>query len=507
LARVYCGSPVDDRFAAVQAWAMRIAVLVCAHAVGLLFAFAGDIWAQPVEFVEFTADELEDKIRGGMLGQVLGNLNGLPHEFKYIDEPGNVESYTPSLPKGAFTDDDTDIEWVYLREIARSREVLLSPDRRAALWKRHINRRIWCANLYARGLMDLGIEPPWTGNVALNPWSEFNISGQFVCESFGLMAPAMPQTAARIGLNYTHVTIDGEPAQTTQLFTTMIAMAFVENDIERLLGAGLKAADPNSQVAKVVVETRKICAANSDDWRAARRQIKQRWTAHGGATRDRNGYELNTASTVAALIYGRRNLVETLRIAFNFGWDCDNNAATAATIVGVMKGRRWMNEQGWQIADVYRNTTRDNMPMDETLTGFEDTLIEAAKLAIQRQGGEIVTKDCRRVYRIHTELPANVEPLSTEEDQLAAARQHFLPDLQDGLSERPPANAAAAYLAICLGEAERLRRSQPDQWAKALAALQSYNIVLRNLFAAHGHAAERLKDAAKAAGLKPPAKE
>ena len=81
--------------------------------------------------------------------------------------------------------------------------------------------------------MDLGIEPPWTGNVGLNPWSDFNISGQFICESFGLMSPAMPQTAARLGLHYTHVAIDGEPAQATQLFTTMIATAFVETDIEK----------------------------------------------------------------------------------------------------------------------------------------------------------------------------------------------------------------------------------------------------------------------------------
>ena len=58
-----------------------------------------------------------------MLAQVIGNLNGLPHEFKYINEPGQIERYAPGLPKGAQTDDDTDIEWVYLREIARSRDV------------------------------------------------------------------------------------------------------------------------------------------------------------------------------------------------------------------------------------------------------------------------------------------------------------------------------------------------------------------------------------------------
>ena len=50
-----------------------------------------------------------------------------------------------------------------------------------------------------------------------------------------------------------------------------------------------------------------------------------------------------------------------------------------------MKGRRWMNDQGWDIKDVYRNTTRDDMPNDETLTGLENTLIEAARITIKKR--------------------------------------------------------------------------------------------------------------------------
>ena len=37
------------------------------------------------EFVEFPAEVLADKILGGLVGQLFGNLNGLPHEMKYID--------------------------------------------------------------------------------------------------------------------------------------------------------------------------------------------------------------------------------------------------------------------------------------------------------------------------------------------------------------------------------------------------------------------------------------
>ena len=92
------------------------------------------------------------------MGQILGDLNGLRHEMKYIAEPGNVERYVPSLADGAWTDDDTDIEWIYILEMERSGTLLLPPGRMAELWRRHINRRIWCSHLYLRQLLDIGIE-------------------------------------------------------------------------------------------------------------------------------------------------------------------------------------------------------------------------------------------------------------------------------------------------------------------------------------------------------------
>ena len=215
----------------------------------MMTIFVSSSYAGTVEIPEET---LIDKIRGGLLGQMLGNLNGLEHENKYIDEPGDVQNYVPSLPDGARTDDDTDLEWVYIYLMENENTIFLSPDRIAELWKKSINRRIWCSNQYVRQIIDLGILPPLTGMVVFNPWAEFNISGQFICETFGLISPCMPQTAAKIGLNYTRVTIDAEPAQTTQLFTTMIATAFSEYDIDRILDAGLACLDPNSVIAEII---------------------------------------------------------------------------------------------------------------------------------------------------------------------------------------------------------------------------------------------------------------
>ncbi len=52
------------------------------------------------DYYQITYDDLENKIQGGLLGQIFGNLNGLPYEFKYFNEPGGVKEYFPSLPVG-----------------------------------------------------------------------------------------------------------------------------------------------------------------------------------------------------------------------------------------------------------------------------------------------------------------------------------------------------------------------------------------------------------------------
>jgi hypothetical protein len=364
------------------------------------------------------------------------------------------------------------------------RNVIRLPESDIAnLWRPRINQRIWCSNQYARQLMDLGIEPPLTGNVLLNPWADFNISGQFLCETFGLIAPGMPQTASRIGLHYTRVAIDGEPAQTTQLFDTMIAMAFRTGDLENLLDAGQAALDRGSVILEIVDQVRRWRRESPADWRAARRKIRETYSHHDGAMRDRNGYELNTASTVAALVYGEGDFARTLELAFNFGWDCDNNAATAGTILGVVKGYRWMLSQGWRIVDRYRNETREAMPEDETITSFADRLVDLAERVILEQGGQRLDLPRQPAYRIPVEPAANVAPLLDRADLLAQTRMALEPQIRTGLESRDSRERArAAYLAICLGLAEDYRSDSPALWTQAIADLRSFDQIAQVLF-------------------------
>ena len=451
---------------------------------------------------------LEDKIRGGFLGQVIGDLNGLKHEMKYILEPGNVEQYTPRLPEGAWTDDDTDIEWPYILEIQRTNDLLIPPQRLSAIWKEHINRRIWCSHLFLRQIMDLGIDPPLTGRMEINPWADFNLSGQFVSESWGLISPGMPQTAARIGIHYTHVSVEGEPIQSTQMIDSMIATAFLTADMERILDAGAAALDPHSVMRRIMTDVRRWHKENPKDWRMTRKLTKDKYCRYGGHDmRDRNGVWLNGASTIAALLYGDGDFVETLRSAFNFGWDADNNAAAAGAILGVIKGNQWIAAQGWEIKDLFRNTSRDNMPNDETITSFGDRLIALAERNVTARGGGKTTVNGRSVYLIPVEKPANVEPLPDPRKEHAALRNGLSRDVENGIAYGTGGQelARAAYLAICLDFAPELMRNYPERWAKAAAALNGYPKILQAVFYESPiPAGQQLAEKAIAAGIRKP---
>jgi len=459
------------------------------------------------QLLELPCEVVLDKVRGGVLGQIIGNINGIPHEFKYDREPGNVTDYVPGLPDGAFTDDDTDIEWVYLNHMQKSNQLFLDTDQLAGIWKESFNQRIWCSNGYVRRLLDIGISPEYTGSIALNPWAEFNISGQFICETFGLICPAMPQSAAALGLNYTHVTIDAEPAQTTQFYTTMIAMSFIENDINKLLDFGYSALDPDSKIRTIVEDIRTWHRENPEDWRRTREMLRDNYTQADGSLRDSNGYELITGATVAALLYGNGDFAETLRIGFNFGWDCDNVTATSGTIIGTIMGYKEMMSQGWDIVDRYKNTSRDGMPEDETISTFADRVYHNMEQMIVRNGGSREIRDGKCFWLIPAEEPGIVEDLPTLENEISRLGKELRGEIERALKnpQSQEEQARAVYLAVCLDLAGEMSKSYPEQWDQAREVFNNAWKLKQVLFYDGGNfpSIVKLRDRFYAADIKP----
>jgi hypothetical protein len=485
---------------------------VCLSICGISGSISGQVSSKG-KMISVPVETIQDKIRGGLLGQILGDLNGLPHENNYINEPGDVKNYIPSLSDGAWTDDDTDFEWFYICEMQKSRNVFLSADYITKLWKERVNRGVYCSNRFARYLMDIGFKPPYTGYTTFNPWATFNLSGQFLCETYGLVAPGMPQTAAKIGLNYTTVAINNEPAQATQLFTTMISTAFMENDINKIIEAGFVTLDKTSILVQVINDIKNWHAQNLDNWRETRRLLKEKYTREEGRDRDRNGHEINTGCVIAALLYGKGDFVESEKSAFNFGWDADCNAATVGTIVGVTYGYRRMMHQNdrynpeWQIVDRYKNTTRDNMPMDETITSFADRIIELFEMVNESNGGVKSLVNNNMVYQIPIESPAQVIKLTPVENQKQLLRKEFGKQINEDLvNGNKEERARAVYMAICLDLNTDLAKNNPKEWSQACADLSGYWKIMNNVFYDSFQDLKLFHEKFKMAGFKKPAR-
>lgn len=475
---------------------------------GLLCNLIGNVAAQSLpekRMITLPAEVVVDKIRGGMLGMMIGNMNGWPYEFKNYDKHGDVQTYVPSLAKGAETDDDTDFEWVYIYNMQKTRKVFVSYEDINAYWTRSINRGIWCASRYARYLMDLGIKPPMTGSTVLNPWAEFNVSGQFLCETYGLVAPAMPQTAAKIGLHYTKVAIDNEPAQTTQLYTTMISTAFIESDINKILDAGVASLDPKSIIVQIIADVRRWHAQNPLNPAETHRLLHEKYVKLDEITRNRNGSELNTAAIIAAFLYGNGDFAETIRHSMNFGYDADCNCATLGTLIGTIYGHRRILNQGWQIVDRYKNTKRDNMPMDETIMSFADRVVEVFEMVNQENGGSKTVVNNTVVYNIPGEKPASVIKLLTNVEERQSLKNSIEKEIVVNLlNGNKQEKARSAYQGIALDMAGELKGKYPKQWKEACYDLSGYWKIISNIFHSAGfNSLAQLKDKFMAAGFIP----
>lgn len=64
--------------------------------------------------VDVSRAELLDGIHGGWVGMLIGGLEGLPHEFKYKEQPRDTLPEFTFLEQGAWSDDDNDFEWPHL---------------------------------------------------------------------------------------------------------------------------------------------------------------------------------------------------------------------------------------------------------------------------------------------------------------------------------------------------------------------------------------------------------
>ncbi len=358
--------------------------------------------------------ELRDRIAGAWLGQMVGNIYGLEYESNFIDEPGEAPFvFTTAMNKmeevdGAFSDDDTDVEYIYLMMMEKY-GIEPTYEQIRDTWMYHIREGVWLSNRATLGLMNYGFTPPFTGDSRYNPhW--FQIDPQLINEIWSYTAPGMPGYAAGISEWAARITSDSWATSPTVVYGAMYSEAFFESDIETLIRHAKDRLPADDRYRTVIDECIDLYHSNPDDWRAARKYIADKYYVNEPEeTRTIWNADLNGAMGILALLYGNGDIGKTLMIGCGLGFDCDNQTATVCGLLGVINGAAaipsdWsMPFSHWKehFNNRYVNVTRYGLP-DTTIDDLVERTTEIAAKVILARGGKRFEKNGEEWYRINT---------------------------------------------------------------------------------------------------------
>jgi len=363
--------------------------------------------------LEISRSQLHEKIAGAWLGQMVGNIYGLEYENKFVDEPGdgpfvfNKAMRKMEAVDGAFSDDDTDVEYLYLMMMEKYGVDPTYAQVREG-WMYHIRDRVWLANRAALGLMHYGLTPPFTGDKRYNPhW--FQIDPQLINEIWAYTAPGMPAYAAGISEWAARITSDDWATSPTVVYGAMYSEAFFESDIPTLIRHAKAYLPKDDRFRGIIDECIALHKQYPDDWKAARKVIADElYFNEPDITKAIWNADLNGAMGILSLLYGDGDIEKTLTIGCGLGFDCDNQTATICGLLGVINGvgsvptDRSMPFEHWTkpFNDRYINVTRYDMP-DASIEDIIERTVSLAEKMILARGGEAFEKDGETWYRIN----------------------------------------------------------------------------------------------------------
>jgi hypothetical protein len=340
---------------------------------------------------------LLDKIKGGWAGQVIGCTYGGPTEFQF--QSTFIHDYQPlswsrdALPwsfeniPGLYDDIYMDLTFVEVIE----EKGLDAPAEAFADKFAKAGYMLWHANQMARYNILNGIAPPQSGHWLNNPHAD-DIDFQIESDFAGLMSPGMVNAAAGICDRVGHIMNYGDGYYGGLYVAAMYSLAFIEDDVHRLVEDGLRVIPEQSLYARTIRAVINAYNKNPLDWREAWFRVQKEWGEDVGCP---DGVfdsfnidaRINSAWVVLGLLYGDGDFGRTIEISTRAGDDSDCNPATAGGILGTMIGYEkipgfWKQGLGEVEGLAFKYT-------DISLAKAYDLSFKHSLEMINRNGGEV----------------------------------------------------------------------------------------------------------------------
>ena len=379
-----------------------------------------------------TKAELQDKIKGGWAGQVIGCTYGGPTEFKYngVMIPDSVVIpwdetrclwYYENSP-GLYDDVYMDLTFVDVFE----KEGIDAPANSHALAYANAEYMLWHANQAGRYNILNGIMPPQSGHWLNNPHAD-DIDFQIEADFAGLMSPGMVNTASEICDKIGHIMNYGDGWYGGVYVAAMYSLAFVSDDVSFVVNEALKSIPQESQFYQCMADVIKWHKQYPADWKLTWAEIQNKWShdigCPDGVFRDFNiDAKINAAYIVVGLLYGEADYAKTLDISTRCGQDSDCNPASAGGILGTIIGYSNIPEE-WK-KGVY---PVEDMDFKYTTVSLNDVYEMGMKHALQ-----VLEKNGAKVDGENIEIPfQEIKQVALE----IAFEGHF-PVSREGLSKK-----------------------------------------------------------------------
>ncbi len=284
---------------------------------------------------------LEDKIRGGWAGKMIGVSYGAPTEFRSNGAIFEGElAWSPDRVSNALKQDDLYVGMTLAETMDRLGFDATTEQYGEAF--KDTQYSLWHANAGARRLLNLGIKAPMSGHPKYNIHAN-DIDFQIEADFIGLMSPGLPRESNKYSERVGRVMNHGDGLYGGLFVNCMYTAAFFEADPRKVVEQGLACLPARSGYARLIRDIVGWFDENPDDWRKTWQLVQDTWDRNDscpdGALEPFNiDARINGAYIALGLLYGRGDFARTLEISTRSGQDSDCNPSTAGGILGVMLG-------------------------------------------------------------------------------------------------------------------------------------------------------------------------
>lgn len=363
--------------------------------------------AYAAEYRRISVADYVDKMKGGWIGQMAGVGWGGPTEFRWKGEiipEDKIPQWKPDMIN-QFGQDDIYVEMTFLRSLE-----LYGMDvsiRQAGIDFANSGYPLWHANNAGRSLLRSGIAPPDSGHPQFNKHAD-DIDYQIEADYAGLIAPGLPNVAIELGEKFGRLMNYGDGLYGGQFVGGMYAEAFFEDDIVKIVQAGLKCIPKGSQYYECISDLLKWYRDNPDNWEKTWQLIEEKYQDNPDYRRascDKGELnidaKINGAYIVMGLLYGQGDPDKTIIISARCGQDSDCNPSNSGGVLFTTIGFE-------KLPDKFKSALNPESKFSHTSYNFS-MLVEVNKKlvrqAVERAGGRIEKSNDEEVFVIPIEKP------------------------------------------------------------------------------------------------------